>query len=70
MNYLHTNDDEEILLPTGVDLTPKSPDQIYDDVLYPTSQPSGARTVDLDDGPLLPPWVKENQEDMPPLLDS
>ena len=48
---------------------PTDPDTAHD-ALYPTSFPSGARTVDLDDGPLLPPWVKENQEDMPPLLDS
>ena len=63
------NDDNEILLPPGVAPQPMDQDQAYD-ILYPTSQPSGARTVDLDDEPLLPPWVKQDQEDMPALLDS
>lgn len=37
--------------------------------LFPTSPPN-ARPADDDGLPLLPPWVKDNPEDMPPLLDS
>ena len=35
MNYMHTNDDDEILLPTGVDYgKPMHPDDV-EDILYP-----------------------------------
>ena len=35
MNYMHTNDDDEILLPTGVEYgETKSPDEVQD-ILYP-----------------------------------
>ena len=61
-------ENEEDGLPYSIP-QPIDPDTAHD-VLYPTSFPSGARTVDLDDGPLLPPWVRSGNEDNPPLLDS
>lgn len=47
---------------------PVDPDEAHD-ILYPTS-PLNERPDSSDDGPLLPPWVKSDPEDNPPLLDS
>lgn len=60
-------EDEEGGLPYDVP-QPIDPDTAHE-ILYPTS-PLNERPDQNDDDILLPPWVKQDPEDMPPLLDS
>jgi hypothetical protein len=62
-------DDDDLLLPGGVSLEPKTPDEA-NEILYPTSFPSGMRYIDTDDGPLLPPEFRTIPGEDPPLMDS
>ena len=61
-------DNDDSALPYDVP-KPVSADEAAE-TLFPTSPPTERPAEDDDGLPLYPPWVKRDQEDMPPLLDS